>query len=169
MSSEPTTITNEDSKPKAKKKFVLKCCSAKLWEGEKCKCTTTTMSGSDTAKSGFNAEQIFRTDANIINSLEKYFKKSIKKIIKAPHGEKYDNIIIFEDGSNYNIQNKKILNFGGRGDSFDRRHIKNTFHNQFIRKYLTLLTLIRPTKRSTYMTEAQKRTLFYYVIIIYKI
>ena len=157
MSSEPTTITNEDSKPKAKKKFVLKCCRAKLWEGEKCKCTTTTMSGSDTAKSGFNAEEIFRTDANIINSLEKYFKKSIKKIIKAPHGEKYDNIIIFEDGSNYNIQNKKILNFGGRGDSFDRRHIKNTFHNQFIRKYLTLLTLIRPTKRSTYMTEAQKK------------
>jgi len=130
---------------------------AKLCEGEKCKCTTITMSGSDIAKSGFNAEELFRTDANIINSLEKYFKKPIKKIIKAPHGEKYDNIIIFEDGSNYNIQNKKILNFGRRGDSFDRRHIKNTFNNQFIKKYLTLLTLIRPTKRSTCMTEAQKK------------
>jgi hypothetical protein len=139
--------------PKSKK-LVLVCCGAKLWEGEKCKCT---MSGSDTAKSGFTAEEIFRTDVNIINSLENYYKKSIKEIIKAPHGEKYDNIIIFEDGSNYNIQNKKILNLGGRGDSFDRRHIKNTFNNQFIRKYLTLLTLNRPTKRSTYMTESQKK------------
>ena len=117
----------------------------------------TTMSGSDIAKSGFKAEEIFRTNPNIINSLEKYFKKPIKEIIKAPHGEKYDNIIIFEDKSKYNIQNKKILNLGGRGDSFDRRHIKKTFNNQFIRKYLTLLTLIRQTKRSTYMTEAQKK------------
>jgi len=49
------------------------------------------------------------------------------------------------------------LNFGGWGDSFDRRHIKNTFNNQFIRKYLTLLTLICPTNSSTYMTEAQKK------------
>lgn len=47
------------------------CCGAKLWDGE---CTITTMYGSDTAKSGFNAEDIFRTDANTINSLEKYFK-----------------------------------------------------------------------------------------------
>ena len=155
-------------KPKSKKQFVL-CCGGKLWEGEKCKCITTTMSGSDTAKSGFNAEKIFRKDANIINALEKYFKKSIKEIKKAPHGEKYDSIIIFKDGSTCYIQNKKIVNCGGRGDSFDRRHIKDTFNNEFIRKYLTLLTLIRPTKKSTYMTESQKRTLFYYVIIIYKI
>ena len=115
------------------------------------------MSGSDTAKSGFKAEEIFRTYPNIKNSLENYFKKPIKEIIKAPHGEKYDNVIIFEDGSNYKIQNKKILNLGGRGDSFDRRHINNTFDNPFIRKYLTLLTLIRPSSRSTYMTEAQKK------------
>lgn len=114
------------------------------------------MSGSDTAKSGFKAEEIFRTDANIKNSLEKHFKKSIKKIIKAPHGEKYDNIIIFEDESNYKIQNKKFLNFGGRGDSFDRRHIKKTFNNRYIRKYLTRLTLDRRTKRTTSMSKEQK-------------
>lgn len=114
------------------------------------------MSGSDTAKSGFKAEEIFRTDVNIINSLEKHFKKSIKKIIKAPHGEKYDNIIIFEDESNYKIQNKKFLNFGGRGDSFDRRHIKKTFNNRYIRKYLTGLTLVRRTKRTTSMSKEQK-------------
>ena len=160
MSSEQTTVQTEvleqAATPKKKKKFVKSCCGAKLWKGEKCKCTTTTMSGSDTAKSGFKAEEIFRTDPNIKNSLEKHFKKSIETINKAPPGEKYDNIIIFKDGSKYNIQNKKILSFKGRGDSFDRRHIKNTFNNQFIRKYLTYLTLIRPTKRSTYMTEAQK-------------
>jgi hypothetical protein len=137
--------------------IICKICDATVRKSEKCKCGITTMSGSDIAKSGFKAEEIFRTNSNIIKSLEKYFKKSINKIVKAPHGEKYDNIIIFEDGSNYNIQNKKSLNLGGRGDSFDRRHIKNTFTNEFIRKYLTLLTLIRPTKRSTYMTEAQKK------------
>lgn len=37
MSSETTTITKENSKPKAKK-FVLKCCRAELWKGEKCNC-----------------------------------------------------------------------------------------------------------------------------------
>ena len=112
---------------------------------------------SDTAKSGFKAEKIFRTSPIIKTYLEKYFKKSIKNIEKAPHGEKSDNIINFEDESKCNIQNKKILNLGGRGDSFDRRHIANTFNNRFIRKSLTLLTLSRPTKRSTYMTEAQKK------------
>lgn len=117
----------------------------------------TPMSGSATAKSGFKAEEIFRTDPNIRNSLVKYFQKTITKIVKAPEGEKYDNIIIFEDGSNFNIQNKKIVNFGGRGSSFDRRHINDTFNNQFLRKYLTLLTLSRPTKRSTDMTTSQKK------------
>ena len=154
--SEQTTNSTDIIKPK-KKKFILKCCHAKLWKGEKCRCSITTMSGSDTAKSGFKAEELFRINPNIIKSLEDHFKKPIDKIVKAPCGEKYDNIIIFKDGSQYNIQNKKILNLGGRGDSFDRRHIKKTFNNQFIRKYLTLLTLIRPTKRSTYMTEAQKK------------
>jgi len=115
------------------------------------------MSGSDTAKSGFNAEKLFRKDDDIINALEKYFKKSIKEIRKAPHGKKSDSVIEFNDGSTCNIQNKKIVNCGGRGDSFDRRHIKDTFNNEFIRKYLTLLTLIRPTKKSTDMTEEQKR------------
>jgi len=114
------------------------------------------MSGSDTAKSGFRAEDIFRTNDDIKNALETYFKKTILKIIKAPHGFKYDNIIIFDDNTSINIQNKKIISTGGRGDSFDRRHIKNTFNNLFIKKYLTLLTLIRPGKRQTNMTNEQK-------------
>ena len=73
------------------------------------------------------------------------------------HGKKYDTKIYFEDGSNINIQNKKIEVLGGRGDSFDRRHINNTFKNQFIRKYLTLLTLIRKNKNETLMSEEQKK------------
>lgn len=61
MSSELTTITNEDSKPKAKKKLVLKCCHAKLWKGEKCKCTIITTSSSNkmssqSQKHGFTIE-----------------------------------------------------------------------------------------------------------------
>ncbi len=108
-----------------------------------------------TAKSGFKAEDIFRTDADIKKALETYFGKNIASLHKV-HGEKYDTKIYFEDGTSVNIQNKKIENLGGRGDSFDRRHIKDTFKDQFIRKYLTLLTLVRKTKTETLMTEGQK-------------
>ena len=108
-----------------------------------------------TAKSGFKAEDIFRTDELIKCKLEKYFEKKIISLHKI-HGKKYDTKIYFEDDSSINIQNKKIENLGGRGDSFDRRHIKNTFNNQDIRKYLTLLTLIRKSKIETLMSEGQK-------------
>ena len=108
-----------------------------------------------TAKSGFKAEDIFRTSELIKCKLEKYFGKKIISLHKI-HGKKYDTKIYFEDGSSINIQNKKIENLGGRGDSFDRRHIKNTFNNQYIRKYLTLLTLIRKSKTETLMSEGQK-------------
>ena len=80
--------------------------------------------------------------------------------------EKYDTIITFNDNTKLKIQNKKIENLGGRGDSFDRMHIKNTFENQFIRKYLTYLSLIRKSKTETFMTNDQKKILSIYVIII---
>jgi hypothetical protein len=108
-----------------------------------------------TAKSGFKAEDIFRTDESIKCKLEKYFGKKIISLDKI-HGKKYDTKIYFEDGSTTNIQNKKIEKLGGRGDSFDRRHIKNTFNNQEIRKYLTLLSLIRKSKNETLMSQGQK-------------
>lgn len=108
-----------------------------------------------TARSGFRAENIFRTDELIKCKLEKYFGKTIISLDKI-HGKKYDTKIYFNDCSSINIQNKKIENLGGRGDSFDRRHIKNTFNNEYIRKYLTLLTLIRKSKNETSMSEAQK-------------
>ncbi len=111
---------------------------------------------SQTAKSGFKAEEIFRTDESIKTALESYFGKNIESLNKV-HGKKHDTQIIFQDGSKINIQNKKIERLGGRGDSFDRRHIRDTFQNQFIRKYLTLLTLYRNTKTSTTMSLEQKR------------
>jgi hypothetical protein len=72
-------------------------------------------------------------------------------------GEKYDILVSFSDGTNARVQNKKVESLGGRGDSFDRRKIGSTFENQFIRKYLTLLSLIRKGKRQTYMTPEQKK------------
>lgn len=116
------------------------------------------MSGSETASSGYKAEKIFRTNDNIRQALEKTFG-DILEIEKAPHGQKSDNNIKFKSTSkNYiKIQNKKFINYGGRGDSFDRRHIKDTFNNLFIRKNLTLLTLIRPSKKNTSMTDEQKQ------------
>ena len=111
---------------------------------------------SQTAKSGFKSEDIFRTDESIKTALESYFGKNIVSLNKV-HGKKYDTQLIFEDGTKANIQNKKIERLGGRGDSFDRRHIRDTFQNQFIRKYLTLLTLYRNTKTTTTMSLEQKR------------
>lgn len=107
------------------------------------------------AKSGIKAEKIFITDNEIKKAFETYFKLkivSMEQIVK----EKYDTIITFNDNTKLKIQNKKIENLGGRGDSFDRRHIKNTFENQFIRKYLTYLSLIRKSKTETFMTNDQK-------------
>ena len=110
---------------------------------------------SDIAKSGFKAEDIFRTNLSIQSVLETYFRKKITSFHKI-HGKKYDTTILFEDGSSIHIQNKKIEGLGGRGDSFDRRHIKDTFINPFIRKYLTKLTLIREKKTETEMDISQK-------------
>jgi hypothetical protein len=109
-----------------------------------------------TAKSGFKAEKIFRTDNKIKMALETYFKLNIVSMEKI-QGKKYDTLITFNNNTKLNIQNKKIENLGGRGDSFDRRHIKNTFDNQFIRKYITHLSLIRKSKTETFMTEEQKQ------------
>jgi len=112
---------------------------------------------SQIALDGYKNEEYFRNDIGIKNVLEQYFQKPINNIIKKSHGKKTDNIIIFSDNSIINIQNKKFEYFGGRGNSFDRRHIKNTFDNQFLRKYLTYLTLFRPTKRTSNMTNEQKK------------
>ena len=109
-----------------------------------------------TAKSGFKAEEIFRTNNDIKMVLEDYFKLIITKMEKV-QSKKYDTLIIFNDNTKINIQNKKIESIGGRGDSFDRRHIKYTFDNQFIRKYLTHLTLVRIKKNGTLMTQEQKK------------
>lgn len=109
-----------------------------------------------TAKSGFNAEKIFRSDNKIKIVLELYFKLNIIDMEKI-QSKKYDISIIFNNNTKINIQHKKIVNLGGRGDSFDRRHIKDTFENQFIRKYLTLLSLIRKNKNETLMSNDQKQ------------
>ena len=76
-----------------------------------------------TAKSGFKAEEIFRTDNKIKMALETYFNLTIVSMEKN-QGKKYDTLITFDNNTKVNIQNKKIENLGGRGDSFDRRHIK---------------------------------------------
>jgi len=102
------------------------------------------MTGSEIAKSGFKVEHLFITALDIKTSLDNFFNKQIKKIILAPPKKKFDIICIFDDDTKFNIQLKKIINFGGRGNSFDRRHIRDTFENPNTRRYLTLLTLYRP-------------------------
>ena len=114
------------------------------------------MKGSEIAKSGYDAEDKFRTDPKIKQELENFFKKKINMMAKV-HGEKYDTIVTFEDKTIVKIQNKNSKTFGGRGGSFDRRHVSKTFSNQFIRKYLVLLSLIRNNKKETAMTSEQKQ------------
>lgn len=109
-----------------------------------------------TARSGFQAERIIVTDARVTAAYETYFQKSITDM-KVVSGEKYDILVSFSDGTKTTIQNKKIEKLGGRGDSFDRRKIGDTFDNQFIRHYLTLLSLIRKSKRQTNMKPDQKK------------
>tara|TARA_B110000211_G_scaffold204235_1_gene237601 strand:- start:2475 stop:3167 length:693 start_codon:yes stop_codon:yes gene_type:complete len=115
------------------------------------------MTGSEIAKSGFKVEHLFITALDIKTSLDNFFNKQIKKIILAPPKKKFDIICIFDDDTKFNIQLKKIINFGSRGNSFDRRHICNTFENPNMKRYLTLLSLSRPTKRSTLMSKEQKK------------
>jgi len=121
-----------------------------------CDLNKITHTGSSIAKSGFKAEDKFKNDPILRNKLEKYFNKKIKKIDKV-HGKKYDTIITFEDNTYFNIQNKKIENTSGRGDSYDRRKLPNTFDNPFIRKYLTLLCLFRPSPKKTNMDIETKK------------
>ena len=109
-----------------------------------------------TAKSGYIAEKIFRTDNKIKMALEQYFQLNIV-LMEQINSKKYDTLITFGNGTKINVQNKKIVNLGGRGDSFDRRHIENTFANPFIRKYLTHLCLIRKSKTQTFMSKDQKQ------------
>ena len=109
-----------------------------------------------TARSGFQAERVAVADPRFKPAYETYFQKSITDMKVVVGGEKYDILVSFSDGTNARVQNKKVESLGGRGDSFDRRKIGSTFENQFIRKYLTLLSLIRKGKRQTNMTSEQK-------------
>jgi len=109
-----------------------------------------------TARSGFQAERIAVNDPRFKTAYEKYFQKSISDM-KVVSGEKYDILVSFSDGTQARVQNKKVEKLGGRGDSFDRRKLGTTFENQFIRQYLTLLSLIRKGKRQTHMTPEQKK------------
>ena len=113
--------------------------------------------GSSIAKSGFKAEDIFVNDVNIRNKLEKYFKKGIQKIDKVPGRKKADTIITFNDNSRYRIQNKKIEQIGHMGHSYDRRKLSDTFDDQFIKKYLAVLCLFRPSPRKTNMDPEKKK------------
>jgi len=97
---------------------------------------------SQTAKSGFKAEEIFRTSEIIKQSLEEFFKKQINRMVKII-GKKYDTIIYFEDGTSCNVQNKKIEQIGGRGDSFDRRPLETTFINEDLKTGLKELLISR--------------------------
>ena len=129
--------------------------SSSVQNDEECKekmCSKNSL----TAKSGFKAEEIFRTDDKIKIALETYFKLNIIRMDQIQK-KKYDTLTTFNNNTTLKIQNKKIQSLGARGGSFDRRHINKTFDNQFIRKYLTHLSLIRKSKKETCMTLDQKR------------
>ena len=69
--------------------------------------TQSTMTGSEIARSGFNAEKYFQNNTDIKNSLQNYFNKPINRIDTVSGRKKSDSKIIFEDGTFVHIQNKK--------------------------------------------------------------
>lgn len=95
----------------------------------------TPLTGSQIAKSGFNAEKMMTKQENIKVSLEAYFEKPIKTITKMdcrPHPNKSDIKIEFDDGTSYSAQVKNIstatatataTKMNGRGFSIDRRDV----------------------------------------------
>lgn len=115
---------------------------------------TTGSKNSQTARSGFKAEEVFRTDPTVRQSLETYFGKQIVRFVKIS-GKKYDTVLYFADGSECRIQNKKFENTGGRGESFDRRKVSDTFDNRFLKLYLTKL-LLSKEKPAERMSDEQK-------------
>jgi hypothetical protein len=81
---------------------------------------------SQVAIGGFRAEKFFRECPIIHSKVSKFFKGVTTVIKKSPHGLKHDNIVHIGDVQ-FPVQNKKFKNFGGRGDSFDRRPIASAF------------------------------------------
>jgi hypothetical protein len=112
--------------------------------------------GSKTAKGGYRAEKHFRENKKVKESLEAFLKNKIKEIKKSKHGKKHDNIIVLEDESEIKIQNKKIVNENGRGNSFNRGKIDEINHDEII-KNLKKLSYSRPTKTTTSMENEEKK------------
>ena len=73
------------------------------------------------AKSGFRAETLFCTLPSIKLALQEFFQIGIKSIKPAPSRKKTDIIIVFDDDTSVNIQNKNGMN--ARGFSIDRRRV----------------------------------------------
>lgn len=90
------------------------------------------------AKGGFNAERVFRECPIIRSKVSNFFKGTVTGINKSPHGLKHDNIVHI-GGVQFPVQNKKFKNFGGRGDSFDRRSIASAFTHPDIQLQLDKL------------------------------
>ncbi len=73
------------------------------------------------AKSGFRAETLFCTLPSVKAALERFFDVGIKSIKPAPSRKKTDIIVVFDDDTSVNIQNKNGEN--ARGFSIDRRRV----------------------------------------------
>ncbi len=76
---------------------------------------------STVAKSGFRAETLFCSLPYVKAALEEFFQIGIKSIKSAPSRKKTDIIVVFDDDTSINIQNKNGKN--ARGFSIDRRRV----------------------------------------------
>jgi len=96
---------------------------------------TAALTGSQIAKSGFDAEEMMTKQESVKVSLEVYFEKPIKTITKMdcrPHPKKSDIKIEFDDGTSCSAQVKNTATtattttsskMNGRGFSIDRRDV----------------------------------------------
>jgi len=100
-----------------------------------------------TARLGFKAEEVLTTLPAVVDAFTTYFKKTVKSVVKAPHGKKTDVIVHFTDGTSVKIQNKNGDN--SRGFSVDRRDGVDLTESETCRRLIDNVCLKKGGDRPT--------------------
>lgn len=109
---------------------------------------TSKSKNSETASSGFKAETILCVSPDVLEQLGlQYFGKQILSCKTIGGNKKSDNLIIFEDGSQTVVQLKNGTG-GGRGWSFDRRHVDNLPTNDSVKELIKVVCLKSGNERT---------------------
>jgi hypothetical protein len=108
-------------------------------------CTIT--KNSMIARIGNKAETMFCKSPKVSKALSDYFEMNVVRCEKIGSRKKSDVLITFEDGSQTRLQLKNGKG-GGRGWSFDRRHVNELPTNDLVKDQLKTVCLKHDGQRS---------------------